>query len=428
MTRRPIPAVVAATLVLCLATPVAANNGLNLIGFGAESITMGGADLAVARDTSALNTNPAGLMRIADRQMDMHHTVAHALDVRHRDGFGNDAEVSNRNILLGSLGYARRLPDRPVTVGIGLFAQGGAGNDFRNLTTAFGTEDELSAAFRIAKLTTGLAWQATPTVALGGSVSLFYADLNQRIFPDTSVHEGGAPEEGFFGYALRDMDVLTPGFKLGAMITPSERVSLGLAYTSGVDLSMNGGTLTSDFSALGLGKVTYRDVRATGTDLPRELGVGVAFRPTPRLLTAAELNWLDWSKAVKRTTLTAAAPDDPDAPPVLAAESDMNWRDQYVIALGMAYDWSDKLILRAGYNYGRNPVPEQHMNPLLAAIARHTYTLGLGYRLAGRWRIDGGLEYVGREKVRFTNPELPFGPDAVAVHEVLAFHMMLVYR
>ena len=50
-------------LILCLVSsnPIGASNGLNLIGFGAESYIMGGADLAVARDTTAMNTNPAGL-------------------------------------------------------------------------------------------------------------------------------------------------------------------------------------------------------------------------------------------------------------------------------------------------------------------------------------------------------------------------------
>lgn len=423
-----ISVVVAAGFSLSLAAPALANNGLNLIGFGAESITMGGADLAVARDTSALNTNPAGLSRIADRQLDLHTTVAYALDVRHQDGFGNDEGVSNRYIALGNVGYARRLPGQSLVVGFGLFAQGGSGNDYRDITTAFGTEDDLSAILRIGKLTTGLAWQPSPMLAVGGSVSLLYADLNQKVFPDTSIYEEGPPEQGFFGYELRGMDVLAPGFKLGVMVTPSEQLSLGLAYTSRVNLPMDGGTLTSDLSALGLGKVTYHDVRATGINLPQEFGAGIAFRPTDRLLTAVELNWLQWSKAVRSTTLTASAPDDQNAPAVQSASASMNWRDQYVLAVGMAYDWSPVLILRAGYNYGRSPVPKETINPLLAAISRHTYTLGLGYRLSERWRIDGGLEYIGRERVRFTNPEMPFGADAVAINEVLAFHAMLVYR
>ena len=41
-----------------LPTACLAGNGLSLIGFGSESVAMGGADAVVARDTTALNTNP----------------------------------------------------------------------------------------------------------------------------------------------------------------------------------------------------------------------------------------------------------------------------------------------------------------------------------------------------------------------------------
>ncbi|MEO8754496.1 MAG: hypothetical protein ABI624_17635 [Casimicrobiaceae bacterium] len=40
-----------------------ANNGLNMIGFGAESIGMGGADIAVARDTGPSIPIPPGSPR-----------------------------------------------------------------------------------------------------------------------------------------------------------------------------------------------------------------------------------------------------------------------------------------------------------------------------------------------------------------------------
>lgn len=50
--------------------PAFATNGINLIGFGAESTLMAGADIAVARDTSALNTNPVGLTQIRGQAFD----------------------------------------------------------------------------------------------------------------------------------------------------------------------------------------------------------------------------------------------------------------------------------------------------------------------------------------------------------------------
>ena len=46
---------------------------------------MGGADLAVARDTTALNTNPAGIARLRTTALDFYSTVAFPLDVAHAD-------------------------------------------------------------------------------------------------------------------------------------------------------------------------------------------------------------------------------------------------------------------------------------------------------------------------------------------------------
>ena len=88
-----------------------ANNGLNLIGFGAESTGMAGADIAVARDTSALNTNPAGLAQIKGRLLDVSAAAAYSLDVGHKDGFGNDVRVANHWIPIGDIGYAQSLTD-----------------------------------------------------------------------------------------------------------------------------------------------------------------------------------------------------------------------------------------------------------------------------------------------------------------------------
>ena len=41
------PAILGASLLLLAALPAHAANGMNMIGFGAESVAMGGADLAL---------------------------------------------------------------------------------------------------------------------------------------------------------------------------------------------------------------------------------------------------------------------------------------------------------------------------------------------------------------------------------------------
>lgn len=397
-----------------------ATNGLNMIGFGAQSVAMGGADVVVARDTTALNGNPAGLSNIGDQAMDLFSAVAYALDVNHADSLGNDAPVDNKFIGLGGMGYARRLQGKPLVVGVGLFAQGGAGSVYRNLAIPFGGRDELSSLFRIAKLSFGGAWQPDPRLSLGVSFALVYGDLQQKVFPQTSV-------TGFSGYEIEGLHALKPGLKIGAQYRPSPDLTLGATYTTATDLPLTGGSLTANLAAQGLGKITYRDVRLTGLSLPQEVALGLAWQVNEPLLLAFKLAWLDWSRALERSHLTARNPDSPAAPAETVGVSTLNWRDQYVLALGMDFTLDARTHLLGGYNYGRNPIPAEHTQPLLATTAKHHLTFGVTHLGAGNWRQTFAAEYQPGNTVRYANPELPFGASEERNRNV-ALHFMLSRR
>lgn len=62
--------IVAAALVVWLAPAALATNGTRFIGTGAHAVGRGGADLGVADDANALNTNPAGLAFIDGQRFD----------------------------------------------------------------------------------------------------------------------------------------------------------------------------------------------------------------------------------------------------------------------------------------------------------------------------------------------------------------------
>ena len=153
--------------------------------------------------------------------------------------------------------------------------------------------------------------------------------------------------------------------------------------------------------------------------------MGMALQATDTLLVSAELTWLDWSRAAKRSRLRASDPDRPTDLAVIDQHTPLNWRDQYVIAIGLAYDLGGRTILRAGYNYGRNPIPDDTLSPLLPNIAEHHLTCGVGARLTDQWRMDVAFEYQLPHEVTYTNPNLPFGPDAREHQEFAALHVMV---
>jgi long-chain fatty acid transport protein len=389
-------------LLLCVALDARANNGLLFIGFGSESLGMGGADVAVARDTTALNTNPAGLAQTKARAFDVYGTLTYAVDVGHKDARGNDATVANRWTPTAGIGFATRASGS-LTAGLGFFVQGGAGNKFENLATAAGTRDELSARLAIYKFGPAVSYEASDKLRLGLSLMAVRATLEQKLFPATSVG-GPAP---FFGIDVDGLEASGINARLGLQYVASSALTLAAVYSPKTKLDFDGGTMRSNQSAFGLGTVTYRDARIDGFALPTEASVGAAWRAAEgRTLVSVKLAWLNWSDALNDQTLRASDPAGPAAAPSITRVSPLNWDDQYVLAIGLAYE-PGAIRYYAGVNFANNPMPAETTTPLLSpAIARKHLTAGLSLPLSAGFRLSGGALYVMPEKVSYTNPAL----------------------
>ncbi len=414
---------IACVLMTC-SSLASATNGLNLIGYGAESSLMGGADVAVARDAAALNTNPAGLMQLRGPSLDIYGASSYALDVGHSDLIGNNLQVDNKLINVAGFGYARPLEDRRWVIGFGAFAQGGAGAVFKSMQTPFGTTDELSSQFGAVRLTGGGAYRVDEALSVGAAVSLLIGASKQQQFPHTSVITPAGP---FFGSSLKDATGHGFGFKLGAQYRLSPTLNLGASYTAKTRLPLKHGNLVVNMTAAGLGPVAYQDASIDGLAFPQTAALGFAWQSAPKLLWSFKYEWLDWSSAIRASTLTATGPSNPAAPATLTNSQILAWRDQHVIAAGMAYDYDQRTTLRAGFNYGRSPVPNERNNPIINPIGEKHLAFGMSRKMEGGYELHGGVEYQLPNTVYYNNPSLPFGPSSWR-EESIALHFMFSRR
>lgn len=110
---------------------------------------------------------------------------------------------------------------------------------------------------------------------------------------------------------------------------------------------------------------------------------------------------------------------------MLRTTSEAGWRDQWVLAAGTAWQPVERLTLWAGYNYGRNPIPNDHLTPLLANISQHHVTAGTGWRLAEGARLGLAIEYQFPNDVDYDNAELRLGSDLRARTAYVALHLGL---
>lgn len=421
-----------ALLAAVIAPSAFAGHGLNVIGAGTESLGMAGADIAVSRDTAAVNLNPAGLTQLKASAFDVAIEPFHTGQLGHSDAFGNNRNENDIpfGVILSS-SHARPLARWPsLVVGMGLFAQGGTGYGYENMPNVFGTQDDLSSIFGVFKLATGLGWKVNERLSLGATLGISYASARQKFFPETSV-AATETTPGFYGLRFDGGQSLAPNLKLGLQYRALNNVTFGLVYTSKTTLDLDGATLTVNYEALNLGRVTYRDAKLEGFALPEEFGAGLAWNLTPRWLVSTEVNWLNWSEALKTTRLSGRRPNTPGLPQALQSvelRQVIDWKDLVAVSVGTAWTYDEKTVLRAGFDRVRNPSPRENTSPLLNVFAQNEFTFGFSRHLDEHRVFGFALQYQLPETVRYTNPNLPFGENAKERYEVIGLIFSLAWR
>ncbi len=73
-----------------------------------------------------------------------------------------------------------------------------------------------------------------------------------------------------------------------------------------------------------------------------------------------------------------------------------------MVALGLSYKLNDALTGRVGYNYGKNPIPNEFVNYLWPAIVESHYTAGFGYAFNPQSELNFALSYVPEVSVTGT--------------------------
>ncbi len=413
-----------ATLFAFLASgPALATNGMNTIGYGAVSTGMGGADLALVDNATAMNINPAGICECAQPELGL--GVSHLMpELSHRDSLGNDRDAEKNIFALPLVTFATPIDGLPLTFGIGLFSQGGMGAEYKGLNTPFGTRDDTFSNVMYAKVTPTLAWNSPGSrLRLGASLNAGYVGTDMKFFPDTSVAAAG-----FAGMDLKDLEAFGYGARLGFQYNLG-RLTLGGAWLSKTRLNFDGGTMTLDFSDPGfggLGKVDY-DARMSGFNWPQQAGLGMSYRLSSRWRVAADVDWVDWSHAMTTVEIKLDQPENPGAPAAQVISIPMDWKDQWVYAVGLEYEFVDDWMLRVGYNHADSPVPDMTLSPLFPAVIEDHVTAGLGAR-SDRWQVDVAVEYALPASQENDNPDPsvnPFGIGSRERHSQVTTHLLI---
>jgi long-chain fatty acid transport protein len=377
-------------LVALGATRVWATNGDNLMAIGPISRSMGGVGIAAPQDAiSAVFSNPAAMCfgpYCPNSEFNFAGTA-----------FMPKVEAK---VVLGGTTYSSGSADSvypipaigisvPITktmplwrFGLAAYGVSGLGVDYRNTAldqprfANFGGYPLIAGEYtslQIMKFAPSIAFEPSTQFSFGLAMHIDYATLDMR----------GGSASGF-GF----------GAQLGAIYKPHDRVSLGLTYMTPQTVKHE---KVRDFDG---------DTLADTLELeaPQQVGLGIAFDLIPNtLLIEMDGKWINWANA--------------------KGYNDFDWKDQYVFSIGAQYKVTPKLALRAGYNYGTNPVNEhnnfngQSLKQVqgkymptyyyetfrtigFPAVVEHHLTFGIGYEFSNRFGIHLGYTHAFSNSIK----------------------------
>jgi long-chain fatty acid transport protein len=188
-------------------------------------------------------------------------------------------------------------------------------------------------------------------------------------------------DELSIGAAYRSPGFLTP-LEGSAFLDSTQATSAG---ANGLN-SIQGSFLANHLPDGGTHLASGFDAKLSGIKMPETAGVGVAFWPHPKVLLALDLKWIDWRRAFDTITVELTRGNSRDLAEITSNQTSgkitskvlYRWHEQLVVAAGFAVAPTDWLRLRAGYNFGNDPVPSRTENPFNAATVEHHVTVGVG--------------------------------------------------
>jgi len=389
--------------------PLSATDGHFLHGVGAVNSSMGGAGVAAPGDLlGSFYLNPAGLrcehgsrVSLGFEMMKPQRTVSSEFG-----GFSGSTTSKADFTPIPAFGWATRVSDR-VSVGVGMLGVGGFGVDYPSdqANPVLGARPmgfgQVTSNFQFMKITPAVAISLSDELHLGLAANLDWASLSVDPMPIAAPAFDPNTGAAFYSRATATDGAFGAGLQAGLLYQASDRLRLGLAYTSPQwfqDFEYNAVYENPMLPNFG----TAREI-TFAMDVPAVYSGGFA-------VTQGDLLWTGDARYITYSRTAGFEKAGMDA---TGAVLGFGWTDIWVMASGLQYRPAPRIAVRGGYNYTQNPIPDEQsaFNVPAPAIVQHHLTLGLGYQF-DNISVDLGYYHAFNNDITGDFPT-PMGPMSV---------------
>jgi long-chain fatty acid transport protein len=363
---------------LALSPAAFATNGIIQAGNGMVAHGLGGASLSNGTEAMAIFDNPALLSRtgesismgfsvfMPDREVDNTILGAPASVV-------SDAKV----FAIPQVAFTSKLNDS-VSWGIAANAMGGMNTDYR--TGSFGGGNPETVDLSGMLVNPSVSFAVNKNLSVGGALLIGYENFRVR-----NLFGSGLSNEG---------STMAYGVKLGV----DYKINDGMSVAAVLQPKMSAGEF--DFFKNFLSAMGFTgDAELV---LPNVAGVGGKFAVDKNVDIVADIMYYQWSG--------------------VDVFEFFGWDDQIVYKVGVEYRATDKLALRAGFNYGESPIQGGNRTGnggMDAAFANYSFpaitethiTIGLGYKMDKNMTINA--YYLHSPEASQTSTTTSFTPAPV---------------
>lgn len=375
---------------VCLSAPVFAG-GFQLNEHGARAMAQAGAFAARAYDPSAIFFNPAGL----SYQRGFQFMAGATLIVPSYSFFGptnlmrNDRWDMVTNIFYPPNVYITNTWTdgylKGLGVGIGLVTPYGLGTEWEDDWIGKSVTREIQLQTFYVTPTVSYAINDMVSVGVGANIVFSSVSLRRAVpnfSPELELNLEGTGKTAF-------------SWNAGVLVRPFEDLSFGFTYRAETQVDFEG---TAEFKAAGFSTLPASlaalfpggDVK-TSMRPPATWFAGVAWSPMRNLELEFDYQGIQWSSYDKLEVdfVNDAASDPTGTVKQADASSPKNYKNVYILRFGGEYSLPDYgLKLRAGYFFDHNPVPDEHLEPLLPDADRHGLNIGIGIDLTPNITLD----------------------------------------
>jgi long-chain fatty acid transport protein len=396
--------VIVACLTLLPASAMA--QGASLHGFGPINSSMGGAGVALPEDSlNALGFNPA-LLTAAEGNQISFTAEFFKDDIQIHTTFGSlsgDAHPSSQLTIAPSFGWMVRDPRKKMALGFGLIAVAGFGTDYPqdNASILFaqppGGFGRIYTGYQVTKIPVAFGFQVSPKLSVGASLNIYVGQFYVAPLPD-GTFDTAANGDRWYPEAGKPSQSFAAAAQLGFVYQATPMVSVGGSVTTPQNYSpyeYNSTIADPSSRSYGIARRLSYDL-----DGPMVVSFGTGLKSPNKKMQIAIDGMFTKYKGVHGF--------GSDGGIVNGIIEPFGWRNVWTVKAGVQDQVSDKLTVRAGYNYSQMPLRGEVVISATGAPAtfQHHITGGVGVKIFPFLTAEASAYYVPRQHVTGPYPDL----------------------